>query len=118
MQMESTRAGEVMMLTPLARRLDAHVAVAFRAALVKQIDGGSRRIVINLAGVEFMDSSGLGALVSALKHIGRDGELAVCSPTEAVRSMFELTRLHRVIPIVDMRSEGAKTPTPEALSLV
>ena len=118
MQMESTRAGAVMMLTPLAKRLDAHVAVAFRAALVEQIDNGSRRIVVNLARVEFMDSSGLGALVSVLKHIGRDGEIAVCSPTEAVRSMFELTRLHRVIPIVDMQSAGVKSPTAEACSML
>ena len=117
MQMDSTHAGEAMMLTPVAKRLDAHVAVAFRAALVKEIDAGSRRIVINLAGVEFMDSSGLGALVSALKHIGRDGALTVCSPREAVRSMFELTRLHRVIPIVDMPSESARTPASELFSL-
>jgi anti-sigma B factor antagonist len=111
MQMESTHAGEVMILTPLEKRLDAHVAVEFRAELLKHIDGGSRRIVVNLVGVEFIDSSGLGALVSALKRIGRDGELTVCSPTAGVRSMFELTRLHRVIPIVDMQCKTVKTRT-------
>lgn len=101
MQLETKQQDGALVITPMERRIDAHVAPAFRAHLLERIDQGAKRLVIDLARVEFMDSSGLGALVSALKRLGRDGELQVSALTPAVRSMFELTRLHRVIPIVD-----------------
>lgn len=101
MQIEFADRNGTLVVTPLEKRIDAHVAGAFRGALLDQVDLGKRSLLVNLAHVEFIDSSGLGALVSTLKRIGRDGELTVCSPTDAVRSMFELTRLNRVIPITD-----------------
>ena len=101
MQIATRIVDGVLILTPLNRRIDAHMAAAFRAALIDRIDAGARRIRVDLQQVEFMDSAGLGALVSALKRIGRDGELTICAPRPAVRSMFELTRLDRLMPIVD-----------------
>jgi anti-sigma B factor antagonist len=100
-QIETRQADGVLILTPLDQRIDAYMAAAFRTALIDRIDAGARRITIDLHRVDFMDSSGLGALVSALKRIGKDGELRVCSPKPGVRSMFELTRLNRVIPILE-----------------
>lgn len=101
MQLETTVNPDVVIITPLESRVDAHVASAFRNALAERIDQGHRRLMINMERVEFIDSSGLGALVSAIKRMGRDGDLRVCSLTPAVRAMFELTRLNRVIPIED-----------------
>jgi anti-sigma B factor antagonist len=101
MQLETRNESNVLVITPLEARVDAHVAPAFRTALVEWIDQGHHNLLINMERVEFIDSSGLGALVSALKRLGRDGELKVCSLTAGVRSMFELTRLNRVITIAD-----------------
>jgi anti-sigma B factor antagonist len=101
MHFETKQEDGILVVVPLEKRLDAHVAPAFRAQLLERIDEGARHLVIDLAKVEFMDSSGLGALVSALKRLGRDGDLRVSSLTPAVRSMFELTRLNRVIKIVE-----------------
>lgn len=101
MQLETRFEPNVLIITPLERRVDAHIAPAFRSALIDRIDQGHRHLVINLREVEFIDSSGLGVLVSALKRLGRDGDLKVASPTDSVRAMFELTRLNRVIPIAD-----------------
>ena len=101
MQFDTKAGVDELIFTPLEARLDAHVAPAFRAALAERIEQGHRRLKINMECVEFIDSSGLGALVSAIKRIGRDGELRVCSLAPAVRAMFELTRLNRVIPIED-----------------
>ena len=102
MQLEVTQRGDTYVVTPIEKRIDAHVAQAFRATLFDQIDHGHVNLIVNLAQVQFIDSSGLGALVSALKRIGRSGELKVCGLNDAVRSMFELTRLNRVIPIADI----------------
>jgi anti-sigma B factor antagonist len=101
MQLETRTEPNVLVITPLEARLDAHVASAFRTALLERIDQGHRHLLIDMKQVDFIDSSGLGALVSALKRIGRDGELKVCSLNAGVRSMFELTRLNRVIPIAE-----------------
>jgi anti-sigma B factor antagonist len=101
MHLETKFEPNLLVITPLESRVDAHVAGAFRTALVERIDQGHRNVMVNMEKVEFIDSSGLGALVSALKRIGRDGELRVCSLNASVRSMFELTRLNRVIAIAD-----------------
>jgi anti-sigma B factor antagonist len=101
MQFETKVDADELIFTLLETRVDAHVAPAFRAALTERIEQGHRRLRINMEWVEFIDSSGLGALVSAIKRIGKDGELRVCSVAPAVRAMFELTRLNRVITIED-----------------
>lgn len=101
MHFETTIEPGTIVITPLESRVDAHVAPALRAALLAQIDEGHRRVIVNLKRVEFIDSSGLGALVSAIKRLGREGELKLTAVNGSVRSMLELTRLNRVIPIVD-----------------
>jgi anti-sigma B factor antagonist len=106
MQIETRQSSGVLIVTPLEKRIDARVSGAFRLALIDRIDTGAKRLVINLEHVQFMDSSGLGALVSALKRLGRDGEIKVCSPGASIRSMLERTRLDRVMPILDSEEES------------
>src|ERR1043166_1319405 len=90
---------DLLIVTPLVSRLDAHAAPALRAVLLQQIEAGCQRVKIDLEHVQFIDSSGLGAIVAARKHLGADGDLAVCSLAKTVRSMFEVTALDRVIAI-------------------
>ena len=105
MQIETRQAEHVLIVTPLEACLDVRVAAEFRTALIDRIDAGSRWLVVNLSHVSFMDSSALGAIVSALKRIGQNGELRVCAPAAPVRRMFVLTRLDRVIPVLDREDE-------------
>jgi anti-sigma B factor antagonist len=105
MQIESRQEGGYLVITPLDARVDVAVAPAFRTALVDRIDQGYRRLIVNLERVQTVDSSFLGALVSALQRLGCDGELKVCSLNRSARAMFERTNLHRVIPVVEV--EGA-----------
>jgi len=53
--------------------IDAYTSPRLREELRRLIDGGARRLVVDLQGVEFMDSTGLGVLVSALKRIKESG---------------------------------------------
>jgi anti-sigma B factor antagonist len=106
MELTTREAGEVLILEPVDKRLDALVAPSFKDQLVSLIDGGRRNVLLDLRNVGFVDSAGLGAIVAAIKHIGRDGELKVCGAQPTVRSMFELTRLHRIISIFASESEG------------
>ncbi len=114
MNCDVTRANSIVSITPLESRLDLHVADAFRDAMMKQIDDGVRCLVVNMEHVQSIDSSGLGALIAVLRRLGRDGGLSVCGLTPRVKSVFEIARLHRVIPVADRRTTEAvkDAPTP------
>ncbi|MCU1534627.1 MAG: anti-sigma factor antagonist, partial [Glaciihabitans sp.] len=60
------------------------------------------RVVVDLTRVEFMDSSGLGALVSGMKAARlAGGDLRIASPTEQVKLVLQLTNMDRVLPAYD-----------------
>jgi anti-sigma B factor antagonist len=81
-------------------RLDAHNSGELKALLLDTFVQGRKNILIDLKDVRFIDSSGLGALVSGFKNaISNQGGLKLSSLQTQVKSMFELTRLHRVFEI-------------------
>ncbi|MCS6808393.1 MAG: STAS domain-containing protein, partial [Bacteroidota bacterium] len=84
--------------------LDAKVAVSFKEEMAQLISSGISTIVLDLSAVSFVDSSGLGAIVTSLKLLGRKGDLLICGVKDDVMTMFSLTRMDRVFqlfPTVD-----------------
>lgn len=79
-------------------RLNMVVAPALRKQLHAIVDAGGTRVVVDLSATDFIDSSGLGALISALK-VARQagGDLRIASPTRQVCTVLELTNLNRVL---------------------
>jgi anti-sigma B factor antagonist len=78
--------------------LDATTAQEFRAAIDELLRDGRRRIVLDLGGVEFIDSSGLGALVGSLVRARRvGGELCVARLDEELRQLLRASTLDRVL---------------------
>ncbi len=96
-----TRQAEngVTVLAPTGR-LDVAGAPALKDAIGVVIDDdGSPRVVIDMEGVSFVDSTGLGSVIAALKQIrSRQGELRLAAPNQQVRVVLELTTLDRVFP--------------------
>ena len=81
-------------------RLDAHNSSDFKNQMLNLFEEGKVNLIIDMNGVRFVDSSGLGALVSGYKNANsREGNLKLCGLQSQVKSMFELTRLHRVFEI-------------------
>jgi anti-sigma B factor antagonist len=81
-------------------RLDAHNSAELKTQMLTFFDEGKNNLIIDLKAVRFVDSSGLGSLVSGFKNASaRNGNLKLCGLQPQVRSMFELTRLHRVFEI-------------------
>lgn len=87
------------------RRLDASVAGEFKKSMIGLVDKGRRQILVDLADVDFIDSSGLGALVSVLKYLGRDGSLELAGLNKAVEKVFNLTRMSNVF-VIHERAPG------------
>lgn len=81
-------------------RLDAHNAIALRETFARLEAEGIRRFDVSMPNIEFMDSSGLAAIISGLKAARKaGGELTLIEPSQAVRQMLHYTLLDRVIPI-------------------
>lgn len=77
-------------------------APAFRSAVLKAIEEGSHRVVVDLSAVDFMDSSGLGALVSCLKSARQaGGDLRIAAPSPQVLMVLRLSNLDRVLASFD-----------------
>lgn len=100
MQIEMTEQGDIVQISVQEERMDAHNSGELKEKMLQLFDEGKCNLVINLGAVRFIDSSGLGALVSGFKNASaREGSLKLCCLQPQVRSMFELTRLHRVFEI-------------------
>ena len=88
-------------------RLDAHNSNDLRTEMNRIFDSGSKNLIIDLREVRFIDSSGLGALVSGFKNAStRQGSLKLSGLQTQVKSMFELTRLHRIFDIYPNTDEA------------
>jgi anti-sigma B factor antagonist len=87
-------------LVKLPQRLIMENSMAVRKALLELIDTGHRHLVLDLGKVEFVDSSGLSVLVSALKAATKtNGSVVLVNLTDDVRALIELTRMHEVFQI-------------------
>jgi anti-sigma B factor antagonist len=101
--LEDVPEGDCLVVSLKEKRLDAVIAASFREALVERIDQGQRNIVLDMADVNFMDSSGLGAVVFILKHLGHKGRLHMCGVTPGVMAVLKLTRMDRVLKTFETR---------------
>jgi anti-sigma B factor antagonist len=98
---------DIVSLLLKEERLDAHNSNELKTQLLNLFEDGKKKIIIDLSAVRFIDSSGLGALVSGFKNASsRDGALKLCGLQTQVKSMFELTRLHRVFEIFPSAKEA------------
>lgn len=77
-------------------------APAVREAVTKIVDSGRSRIAVDLSGVDFIDSSGLGALISGLKSTRQaGGDLRIAGANDQVKLVLSLTNLERVLTPYD-----------------
>jgi anti-sigma B factor antagonist len=99
MQIQTKSVNGVLVVSLAEKRLDSRLAVGFKDKVSELIEGGNRSIVIDLSAVDFIDSSGIGCLVTCLKLIGPKGRIALWGLKPAVESMFKLTRMDRVFTL-------------------
>jgi anti-sigma B factor antagonist len=86
--------------------LDVQSVPELKEHLAEAIDGGTKRIVVDLADVSFIDSISLSALVGARRKLGDDGRLAVVAAHEYVRLILQATGLEQVLDVFDSRDDA------------
>jgi len=106
MDLQSEAVGEVVVARIRGDHLDAGTVEDFKAAAAPVLEQ-SRKVVLDLSALQFVDSSGIGAIISCLRKLnGRGGDLKLCGLSKAVRSLFELVRLHRIFEICQTSGEA------------
>lgn len=93
----------------LKGRFDAHEVEPVNVWLAEQVKAGSTKIIVNLEGVNFIDSTALSTLVRGLKLCReQNGDLHVCMLQQPVRVIFELTRLDKAFDIFPTEEEATR----------
>lgn len=101
----SEQAGWVVLA--VSGEVDVATAPRLREQLIDLVNAGSTRIVIDLDNVEFLDSTGLGVLVGALKRVRTaKGELALVCSEQRILKLFEITGLTKVFAMSGSVSEA------------
>jgi anti-sigma B factor antagonist len=90
----------------IAGQVDLYSAPELKRAVTRAIDGGAKQLVIDLTRTGFMDSSGLGVLVGAMKRLRKGGgSVEIVCPDPGIRRLFELAGLSNVFPLHESRDE-------------
>ncbi|HYT95092.1 MAG TPA: STAS domain-containing protein [Gemmataceae bacterium] len=98
----------VLVVAPRAQYLDLRNTAEFKSDMALLL-AHHTRIVLDLYRVETVDSSAIGAFVSCLKRVlPRGGDLKLCCLAAEVRTIAELTKLHRIVEIWNTREEAIR----------
>jgi anti-sigma B factor antagonist len=103
-----TTDSNITIMTLLGDVLDASNAKDFRRVASPVLER-SKKVVFDLSGLQFVDSSGLGAILSCLRQLNASGgDLKLCGMTKPVRALFELVRMHRLFDIFNTKEEAVR----------
>jgi anti-sigma B factor antagonist len=108
MEMTIEKIGDITIVQLPGEQLDASNAKDFKRDIAR-VFGPSPKIVFDLSQLRFVDSSGLGAILSCLRQVNAvGGDLKLCGLAKPVRALFELVRMHRIFDICDTKEDAVR----------
>ncbi len=99
MTLTSRIVGTVQVILVEDARIDASVAIRFKDSMRALTAMAPARVILDLHKVDFVDSSGLGAIVAAMKQLEADQKLDLAGLTPGVDKVFRLTRMDSIFAI-------------------
>ena len=107
MKFETRKVGDVTVLDMSGKITLGEGSVTIRDGVREVLSGGSTKILLNLADVNYIDSSGIGELVSALTAVkNAGGQLKLLQLTKKVQDLLQITKLYTVFDIFDDEAEA------------
>jgi len=114
LKMNTRSIGNEASIIDLEGEVDVYTAPQLKQQSITLLDGGVKRVVINLTSVEYLDSTALGVLIGGLKRLReRDGTLDLICPNPRIRRIFEITGLDKIFDIYATEEEVRKKLKPE-----
>jgi anti-anti-sigma factor len=106
MELSGEREGDVLVLTPEGR-IDGSNSADFQSAVMERIDEGSESILLDFAGISYISSAGLRAVLILAKKLNQvNGSFALCSMQQSVQSVFEVSGFVKIIDVHPGRPEA------------
>jgi anti-sigma B factor antagonist len=99
MQLKTNQSQTDLIVEVIENRIDAASALQFKEGMREVTAGGSGRVILDLSRVQFLDSSGLGAVVAVMKLLGPERPLELSGLTSTVEKVFRLTRMDSIFTI-------------------
>ena len=110
MTLKRRRIDDVVILDLSGRITIGEGTLVLRSEIQKLLDAGDTKFLLNLADVDYIDSSGLGELVSSFTTVrNKNGQLKLLNLTRRVRDLLQITKLLTVFDAFDNETEALKT---------
>jgi anti-sigma B factor antagonist len=91
----------------LEDEIDLHYAPSLRAVFQAKVSQRCPALVVDLSGVRFIDSTGIAVLLEYLRDAsGFGGKFCLAAPTDHVRHVFEIVRLHEAVPVFESTADA------------
>ena len=101
------QAGDVTVLDMSGKITIGEGSVSLRSAIRRLLEEGKRRILLNLAGVSYIDSSGIGELVSSYTAINKEGgQLKLLNLTQKLQDLLTITKLLTVFDVYESEADA------------
>ena len=101
------QAGDIVVLDMDGRITIGEGSVTLRTAIRRLLEEGKKRILLNLAGVGYIDSSGIGELVSSYTAIGKEnGQLKLLNLTQKLQDLLAITKLLTVFDVYESEADA------------
>lgn len=110
MKIATRKVGEIAILDLEGKILIGDGCQELRDAICAALDGGTNRILLNLSGVSYMDSTGLGEVIRNYKTvIDKGGKLKLLNLTSRIRDLMSMTKLLTVFEVFENEPEALKS---------
>jgi len=101
MDLSTEQKGEVTVISVRAEHLDASVAEEFKRDMAPIVEE-HQLILLDMEQLRFVDSAGLGAILSCLRKVSASGgDMKLCNLAKPVRASFEIARMHRIMDMLE-----------------
>jgi len=110
LEVKERQAGDVTILDMNGAVRIGEGSIALRDAIRGLADGGKKKILLNLAGVKYIDSSGIGELIANYTTVSRQGgQLKLLNLTDKIQSLLVITKLLTVFDVFEDEAEALKS---------
>ena len=108
MEIGVEKTGDVAVVALRGEHLDASIAEEFKRDIAPILEANSK-VVFDMGQLDFVDSAGLGAILSCLRRLSAaGGDLKLSEMTRPVRAVFEIARMHRIFDIFPTKEEAVR----------
>ncbi|MCL6519907.1 MAG: STAS domain-containing protein [Armatimonadota bacterium] len=110
LRLETRSVDSKVSIIDLQGEIDVFTAPQLKQRILEMLDQGVIHLIVNLSGVEYLDSAALGVLIGGLKRLReRDGSLSIICPNMRIKRIFEITGLDKIFDIYATEGEAVKS---------